>query len=318
MHDTLREQACWFLLAFETRLPTRIINSIIVNWLQEGRTLQDFFAADPQQWSDICQLPEKYAEKLEHLCTKATPPQGMPLPIEQILLLKQLERENIHMLTVLDQNYPQSFKTAFKPEQLPPALCYMGNIELLQRQKVAIIGSRNANEMSLTFTRDIAYYLAERGVTIISGNARGVDSAAYDGAMQASGSIIIVLPHGLRKLVKPQRHALQAEIDAGRVLLLSQFHPDAPWLVSRAMERNKVVTGLAQAVIVAASGTQGGTWEGAQSALKQGRRLYVRQSDVTDLLSGNNLLLERGGLPLEWPTQNIATTLLPLLEESHQ
>ncbi len=63
---------------------------------------------------------------------------------------------------------------------------------------------------------------------------------------------------------------LRPRIEAGNVLLLSQFHPDAPWVVSRAMERNKVVTGLAQVVIVAEADTKGGTWEGANGALKQG------------------------------------------------
>src|SRR5204862_6615674 len=106
---------------------------------------------------------------------------------------------------------------------------------------------------------------------------------------------------GRRKLSGVQMRALLPKIEAGNVLLMSQFHPDAQWVVSRAMERNKVVTGLAQIVIVAESDIQGGTWEGANGALKQHRPLYVRQSVSSPLLAGNDALINLGGLPLPWP-----------------
>jgi predicted Rossmann fold nucleotide-binding protein DprA/Smf involved in DNA uptake len=111
---------------------------------------------------------------------------------------------------------------------------------------------------------------------------------------------------------------LQPRIEAGNVLLLSQFHPDAQWVVSRAMERNNVVTALAQVVIVAESDSKGGTWEGANGALKQGRRVYVRHSEDVKLLPGNQLLLEKGGYPLSWPTDTLADLLAPVLHESSQ
>ncbi|HYK86573.1 MAG TPA: DNA-processing protein DprA [Ktedonobacteraceae bacterium] len=318
MYEASVEQAYWFLLAFESRLSTRVINRVIANWLQEGRTLQDFFAADPQAWSNICQLQKKHIEKLLQLRANAVPPQGMPLPLAQLLYIKQLERENIHILPVLDAGYPALLKSVLKAEQLPPALCYLGNLSILEHPTVAIIGVRDAGEESLSFTREVACYLVEHSVTIISGNARGIDSAALEGTMNAHGSIVLVLPHGLRKLHKVERQKLQAGIETGHILLLSQFHPDAPWLISRAMERNKIVTGLAQAVIVAESGIQGGTWEGANGALKQERPLYVRQTDTADSPSGNTLLLEKGGIPLAWPMQNIAAAPLLLLEENQQ
>jgi predicted Rossmann fold nucleotide-binding protein DprA/Smf involved in DNA uptake len=82
------------------------------------------------------------------------------------------------------------------------------------------------------------------------------------------------------------------------------------------MERNGVVTALAQAIIVAESDTKGGTWEGANGALRQGRRLYVRKSEPLDALPGNKLLLEKGALPLNWPVENIDAILSPLVQES--
>src|SRR5207248_10645418 len=123
-------------------------------------------------------------------------------------------------------------------------------------------------------------------------------------------------PHGSRKRSGVQMRSLQPKIEAEKVLLLSQFHPDAQWVVSRAMERNKVVTGLAQVVIVAEADTKGGTWEGANGALKQKRPLYVRQAAPSQSLEGNETLIKRGGHPLPWPTENIADILSPLLQES--
>jgi predicted Rossmann fold nucleotide-binding protein DprA/Smf involved in DNA uptake len=190
-------------------------------------------------------------------------------------------------------------------------------LNILKRQTIAIIGSRNASEQGLAFTLEAARYLASHGANVISGNARGVDQTAYDGAISGDGYTTLVLPHGIRKLSGAKMRGLLPKIADGKVLLLSQFHPDAAWLVSRAMERNKVVTGLAQVVIVAESDTKGGTWDGANSALEQKRPLYVCKTDAATL-PGNGTLLRLGARPLPWPVDDLGETLSPLLRRSQQ
>ena len=309
MKEDLQEQACWLLLTFESGLPTRIINDILMAWCQQsGRTLQEFFAADPQEWDAVCHLNAGMMEKLEQAKEKL---EG------QAFLVEQLAHEHIHLLTVLDDKYPQLLKSALKRNQTPPVLFYAGDLQILQRQTIAVIGSRNAGETSIAFTREVAQYLAKRGANVISGNARGVDRAAFEGATSIDdGCTTVVLPHGIRKLSGVQMRNLVPKIEAGNVLLMSQFHPDAQWVVSRAMERNKVVTGLAQIVIVAEADIKGGTWEGANGALAQKRPLYVRQTESPSSLAGNQALLGLGGRPLPWPTEKLADILSPLLEES--
>ena len=308
MEQDLQEQACWLLLTYESGLSTRIINDILVTWCQQlNRTLQEFFAADPQVWSDTCHLSAPLVEKLEQARAKL---------VGQAFLVEQLNHDQIHLLTLLDDNYPRLLKTSLKHDQAPPVLFYAGDLRILERQTIAIIGSRKAGEESLAFTRAISSYLAEQGANVISGNARGVDRTAYEGATSTEGCTTVVLPHGMRKLSGVQWRALLAKIEAGKVLLLSQFHPDAQWVVSRAMERNKVVTGLAQIVIVAESNVQGGTWAGATGALHQNRPLYVRDTASLSSLPGNQALIELGGHPLPWPTEQLADVLSPLLEES--
>lgn len=309
MLDDLQEQACWLLLVFESGLTIRIVNDILVLWCKQlGRTLQDFFAADAQEWSTTCHLKPDIIQKLALAKEKL---------VAQSFLVAQLQHEHIHLISVLNPAYPSLLKSSLGRSHIPPVLFFMGDLELLARQTIAIIGSRNASESSLAFTRMVAQYLSQQGANVISGNARGVDRTAYEGATSTNdGYTTLVLPHGIHKLSKTQMRDLQPRIEAGNVLLLSQFHPDAQWVVSRAMERNNVVTGLAQVVIVAESDSKGGTWEGANGALKQGRRVYVRQSDDVTLLLGNGLLLEKGCHPLAWPTDTIADMLAPVLHES--
>ncbi|GAC1695306.1 MAG: hypothetical protein NVS9B9_17900 [Ktedonobacteraceae bacterium] len=302
-----REQACWLLLVFEGGLTNRVVNTILATWCKQlGRSLQDFFEADIQEWYKIPQLKPESIQKLEQAKEKR---------LAQGFLVEQLQEAQIRMVTVLDPEYPALLKSALDRTHLPSVLFVMGDLHLLERRTIAIIGSRNASAASLDFTKTTAQTLAQQGANVISGNARGVDRAAYEGATSVSeGHTTVVLPHGIRKLSKAQMRDLLPRIEAGNVLLMSQFHPDAQWVVSRAMERNNVVTSLAQIVIVAESDIKGGTWEGATKALDQKRRVYIRQDDNLSL-PGNAMLIQKGGMPILWPTEHIEDTVTPLLKE---
>ena len=308
MRYDLQEQACWLLLTFESGLSTRIINDILVAWCRQmGRPLAEFFTAEPEEWETVCQLNTEVIEKLEQAKEKL---------VGQAFLVEQLEQESIHVLPALDDDYPALLKQALKRNATPPVLFYAGDLNILARHTIAVIGSRNASKQGLAFTHEVVHYLAEHGTNVISGNARGVDRVAYEAATGTEGCTTVILPHGIRKLSNVQMRDLQPKIEEGRVLVISQFHPDAGWLVSRAMERNKVVTALAQVVIVAESDTKGGTWEGANSALKQKRPLYVRQTTSPPAIPGNDALMKLGGQPLLWPTEHNEEVFAPLLTES--
>ncbi len=194
MSEDLRERACWLLLVYESKLSVRIVNDILVIWCKQlGRTLQEFFAASAQEWDVICHLKADIVQKLEETREKL---------VGQIFLAEQLQHAHIHMMTVLDPVYPRTLKSALSRNHIPPLLFYMGNLDILTRQTIALIGSRNAHDASLTFTREAARYLSAHGANVISGYARGVDRAAYEGAMSSEGCTTIVLPQGIRKLSK--------------------------------------------------------------------------------------------------------------------
>ncbi|HEX6477625.1 MAG TPA: DNA-processing protein DprA [Ktedonobacteraceae bacterium] len=311
MKEKLQEQVYWLLLAFESGLPKHVVNDIILTWYQQsGHTLQEFFSAEPDAWRNTCQLDASMIAKLEKVRTKNSDNYS-----KQLTLLEELAQDQIHMLTLLDDNYPSSLNALLPADQRPPVLFYCGDLEILNFPTIAIIGSRHANEESLLFTREVAQCLTEQGANVISGYARGVDQAAFKGATSSSGNTTVVLPQGIRRLTRNHLQKLQAKIETGNVLLMSQFHPDASWTVGRAMERNFVVTGLAQVVVVAESSLQGGTWAGANGALQQQRMVYVRQGNPPASLPGNQALIERGGCPLVW-SPGAYTDGIPLLEDS--
>lgn len=283
----IQEQACWLTLVFKSGLSGHRIHEIIAVWcVQQGRTLQEFFAADPSLWRDVCQIDEK---------TEAVLLRASERVAEQVIVAKEIAFDAIATLGIADKSYPAVLRRVLQPQQVPPLLFYMGDRQLLKRATIAIIGSRHAQEESIAFAYGAAAHLAKQGVNIISGYARGVDRAAYDGAISVEGCTTIVLPSGIKTLSDVQMQLLLPLIEAGKVLLLSQFHPTAPWLVSRAMARNKVLTGLASAVVVAEANTRGGTWDAARGALEQQKPLYVYQSESSALLPGNQALIERGG-----------------------
>lgn len=147
---------------------------------------------------------------------------------------------------------------------LSPILIYAyGNVELLNKESVAIVGSRNANATSLNFTDNIASLSVSDGLVVVSGYAKGIDRQALDSAIRNGGSSIIVLPQGITTFVTGFK-SLFKEISSGRVLVISTFKPNAGWDKGLAMARNQYIYGLAEKIFVAESDSKEGTYSGVQ------------------------------------------------------
>jgi predicted Rossmann fold nucleotide-binding protein DprA/Smf involved in DNA uptake len=146
------------------------------------------------------------------------------------------------------------------------------------------------------FAQRLARSCAEAGFIVISGGARGVDSAAQDEAIEAGGRVVAVLAESLERAI--QKRAILAAVRAGTLTLLTPFHPATPFSVGVAMARNRLVYCLSDAaVVVSSSESEGGTWAGAVENLERGWvALYVRSSPGSP--SGNRALVSKGGRPL--------------------
>lgn len=173
--------------------------------------------------------------------------------------------------------------------QTPKELYAAGNLDLFSQSGVAIVGSRNASEHGLETASRIARAVAEAGLVVISGYAKGIDTAAHRAALEADGTTIFVLPFGFKHF--HLKRELKPIARPERLLAVSQFPFGQPWFASAAMKRNETVCGLADSVIVIEAGESGGTVEAAKTARSLGRRLYVVDFRVPAPSAVGNALL---------------------------
>lgn len=166
---------------------------------------------------------------------------------------------------------------------LPPALWYHGRLDALDDVAVAIVGSRAASAVALETASRIAADLASRGITVVSGLARGVDSSAHRGAIE-TGRTAAVLGSGVDRIYPPEHAPLAAEISA-RGVVISEYPPGMPPLQHHFPQRNRLISGLSRAVVVIEATEKSGSLITAACALEQGREVMAVPGNV---LSGRS------------------------------
>ncbi|MDE6768763.1 MAG: DNA-protecting protein DprA [Muribaculaceae bacterium] len=200
-------------------------------------------------------------------------------------------------LSVLDENlYPSRLRSSLR-QNTPTILTYRGNTQLLKKTAVGFSGSRKVSEKGLWITRDSVAQLVKNDICIVSGNAGGVDLEAHRAALENGGTTIMVLPEGIGSF--HIRKQLKDVWDWERVLVISEFMPQAKWLASRAMQRNQTIIGLSDALCVIEAGETGGSMDAGRKAMSMGRDLFVPYyKEVPESASGNNILIEMGAKKL--------------------
>lgn len=183
-----------------------------------------------------------------------------------------LERPGQHLLMWDQPGYPSLLGEI---DDAPPLLFVAGNVEILERPQLAVVGSRRASPPALDNAAAFSRCLARAGFTITSGLALGVDGAAHRAALDAQGSTIGVLGTGLEKLY-PQRHkALAQEMIERGSAVVSEFPLDAGPLPGNFPRRNRIISGLSLGVLVVEAGTASGSLISARLAAEQGREVYA-------------------------------------------
>jgi DNA processing protein len=184
----------------------------------------------------------------------------------------------------------------------PPRELYIlgGNLnEFLERPRVAIIGSRKVTPYGRIVTEQISSQLAQRGVVIISGLALGIDGIAHQAALDVGGLTIAVLPCGLDEICPRTHYHLAQNILAKGGALISEY-PDRtiPHKVNF-IARNRIVAGLADAVLITEATEKSGTLHTANFALGQGKQVFAVPGNITSPLSvGTNRLIKTGAMPV--------------------
>ena len=177
----------------------------------------------------------------------------------------------------------------------PEELHYIGTLPSERVPSVAIVGTRKPTGYGKEVTYKLAYELAARGVVIISGLALGVDAIAHRAALDANGCTIAVLGNGLPTIAPSANRALGEEILANGGAIISEYDHDTPARAYHFLQRNRIVSGLSDAVLVTEAGARSGTLNTVSHALEQGKDVFAVPGNITSAMSiGSNTIIKQG------------------------
>jgi len=226
-----------------------------------------------------CRSSEKGAEAAESLQLLHAARAAMPEHQAWVArTLETLAGEGVRTTTVLDEDYPANLRVIFN---LPPFLFYRGSLQDDDARSVAIVGTRDASRAGVDEAAALAKALTECGVTVLSGLAKGIDTAAHRSTLEAGGRTIAVMGTGIRTVYPAENRDLAAEI-IERGAVVSQFWPDTPPRTDTFPRRNVVTSGMSQGtVVVEASATSGAKMQ-ARLALQHGKKVFLLSSLVRE------------------------------------
>ncbi|HGA0876201.1 TPA: DNA-processing protein DprA [Streptococcus agalactiae] len=206
--------------------------------------------------------------------------------------LKKLRQEfkKFPVLSILDSNYPLELKEIYNP---PVLLFYQGNIELLSKPKLAVVGARQASQIGCQSVKKIIKETNNQFV-IVSGLARGIDTAAHVSALKNGGSSIAVIGSGLDVYYPTENKKLQEYMSYNHLVLSEYFTGEQP-LKFHFPERNRIIAGLCQGIVVAEAKMRSGNLITCERALEEGREVFAIPGNIIDGKSdGCHHLIQEG------------------------
>ena len=203
------------------------------------------------------------------------------------------------LITIHDPRYPQRLREIFDP---PISLFTLGRVDLLPSHSIAVVGTRRPTPYGVAAAERLSTDLARAGLTIVSGLAAGIDTAAHNAALKAGGDTIAVFGCGVDVLYPANNRKLYEEIHQ-KGLLISEFPMGAPAYPQNFPIRNRIVSGLSAGVLIVEGAQHSGSAITAKLAMDQGREVFAVPGNITSKMSwGPNLLIKEGGAKLvqEW------------------
>jgi DNA processing protein len=259
-----REAAAVLALAARTRRAWHLL----AHALEEAGTALDLAAGTRTTLE-----PPELAEALERVVIQEEQLE------ENEQLIDGLAHDGVSLITVLNEEYPANLRLVY---DRPPFLFVRGELLDQDRRAIAVVGTRKATDQGLSEAGQLARGLAERGVTVLSGLALGIDTAAHRATLDAGGRTIAVIGSGIAVPVYPRANVkLADEIVASGGAVVSQFLPHAPPRQENFRLRNRTMSGLALGTtVVEASGKSGARMQ-ARIALEHGKRVFLVRDLVT-------------------------------------
>ena len=247
----------------------------------------------------------------------------------------ELDRIREFGATILSQESP-SYPKPLREIHAPPIVLYVwGELKERDHHAIGIIGARRTTHYGVESAKKLAYQLAYAGLTVISGLARGIDTAAHHGALAAKGRTIAVIGSGLARLYPPENAALAEKIRAGNGAIVSEFSMEIEPDRQTFPMRNRIISGWSHGVLVVEAGLNSGALITASQALEQGRSVYAVPGHINaPSAMGSNRLIQQGAklvmdasdilddleilLPEAKPTAEAAVRPLPPLSEEER
>ena len=241
----------------------------------------DLLTGNPWQWLEGWSHRRMSCGRIEALLNRR---------MTRALSVEKWECSGLWVMTRSDEDYPQRIKDRLGPGKSPHILFGCGNRRLLQDDGnvLAVVGSRDADDIDLEYSRNLGKKAANSGWSVVSGGVRGVDEAAILGALDAEGTVIGALADSLLKTSLSKKY-LRHLMD-NNLVLVSPFNPESGFNVGNAMGRNKYIYCLSDAAVVVRSDTKVGTWRGAEENQKNNWvPIWVKHTD-----DGNHRIVQRG------------------------
>ena len=205
--------------------------------------------------------------------------------------LELIEQHQCHIVTINDDAYPPLLKQINDP---PVLLYIIGEFPLQDAPSIAIVGSRSPTEYGKTISHQLSHQLAERGITVVSGFARGIDTCVHRGALEAGGRTVAVFGCGLSIIYPETNRALATEIiESGA--LISEFPMTMPPRGNNFPRRNRVISGLTLGTLVVEASDRSGSLITARHAADQGREVFAVPGQIFSNVSrGTHSLINQG------------------------
>ncbi len=214
--------------------------------------------------------------------------------------IETAQKKGIRIITLNDPDYPPLLKEISDP---PPFFYVLGKLQP-HSANIAVVGSRNATDYGLSSAWEIAGNLAAMGITIVSGMARGVDTAAHEGAIEAGGATLAILGTGLLKIYPSENAGLYKRISENGAVI-SEFHLNAEPAAHHFPIRNRVISGLSLGVVVVEAAKRSGALITARTALDQNREVFALPGSVRSARSAGTHSLIKQGAKLAVNAQDI-------------
>jgi len=274
------ERVCWYNLTFTEGFGPVGLQKLAVALDETCDSVQSLGGMDAAELLNVFGFSERIAFAIEQRLRD-------PLSLPDV-------PDGIEMVVPGDENFPNNRFLNANPPIIPVLWC--GAERSLLNFKgitLAVAGSRDAPESVLEQVYELGAQASREGWLVVSGLAQGVDSAAHQGAIRGGTGTVGVLASGIANASR----SWQPE-DLDRICVVSQFAPSDPWSGPRAMQRNSTIAGLSDRVVIAASGTSGGSWEMGQLCLKRKKPLFVFDLPPEES-EGNQKLIRAGAIALD-------------------